>query len=190
MKQKQTAFTLIELMLGLFLAVLLGSLLVTILMAFKESYQRIITTATLLDDSRFAVAILRRHIHAAQSIYAIIPYSQLSALWKQRLGSRSDVLLLNEHSHEVAYYLSLASWKLNNKPIISLFMKPIGGRRQELVSNVVALHFTHKLNGVAYDITLKSLFPVLRLVKKFEDRYLYRTWHGFALVGTTDAATS
>ena len=190
MEHKQTAFTLLELMLGILLAAILSSLLVTVLVVFKDGYQRIMTVATLQDDGRFAVAVLRRRIHAAQSISSIIPHSQLSALWKQRLKSRSDVLLLKEQTQEVAYYISQASWTLNNRPVVSLFEKPLEGRRQELVANVVALHFKRELNGVAYDLTLKSMFPVLRLVKKFEDHYLYRVWYGFAIVGMTHAAFS
>lgn len=172
MIKRYTAFTLIESLLALTFAAALGSLLLAMLVSFKQAYQRITATATLLDDGRFAVTILRRHIHAATAVHEIIPYAQLTSLWQKRLKSRSDVLVLDERVGEVAYYIAQTSWQQHHQPVLALFEKPLATQRQELVAHVVALHFRHQQNGVAYDLAVSSQQPALR-----------QQWHGFAIAG-------
>ena len=183
MKAQQAAFTLLESLLGLVFTSVLTSVLLTTFIAFRACYQRVMTVALFQDDGGFAVSVLRRHIHAAEHVVQVIPQSQLTGTLKRELKSESDVLILKEATGNVAFYVALASWQQDGKEVHSLFEKPLESRRQELVAHVVKLHFKNEFGGISYDVTLRSSQPVLRFVHQFTDRYLYRTWYGFATVG-------
>ncbi len=174
-------FTLLDMLLGLLFCSVLSSVLITTYVTFKGGYQRVMVVATLQDDGRFAVELLRRHIHSAESIVNVIPIGQVPSALKQNLNNKSDVLILKEQGHDIAFYVAATSWTQNAKTVLALFEKPLDSRRQELVPYVEAVHFKRDLGGVYYDLTLRSQEPVLRFSKLITDRYLYRVWYGFAV---------
>jgi hypothetical protein len=181
MKVKQFAFTLIESMLSLLVASLLAGVLISTFIAFKACYQRVMTVAVMQDDGRFAIAVIRRDIHRAGAVDRIVSHGSLSGILKRKLKSKSDVLILKESKKDVAFYVAKSSWKRHGKFVDSLFEKPLDGRRMELVPDITGFHVKWLFGGVSYDITVRSAEPILRFVNTLTDRYLKRTWHGYAI---------
>lgn len=170
MINQYTAFTLIESMLALLLSSLLVITMIAVVLDLRQGYQRIMTTAYLLDAGRMATLSLSNRIHQATHVIKLIPKSQLSALLKQQLKSQSDVLILQLKQQQVAYYLATTYWTHAKKPIYALFEKPFSGLRRELVPHVMSLHFKQEGRGIAFSLTLQL------------DK-LKQQWHSFAIVG-------
>lgn len=184
---KLDGFTLLESMLAVFLASLLMTVLCATFISFKACYQRTVTVSVLQDDGRFAVSVLRRNINMADGVVQIIAKQNVSAALHKQLSNISDILILKNQDESTAFYLAQASWKQAGHFVTALFEKPLDGKRQELVAHVTELHFKAEYGGISYDVTLRSMAPVLRFVQKFVDRYVSRTWYGFAAVGVHHA---
>jgi len=187
MLSKSHAFTILESMLGLLLASLLITTLFVTFISFKECYKRVMVISVLQDDGRFAVSVLRRHINKAENVVQVISQASVSAKLRRNLKSKSDILILKYRGQDIAFYLAQASWKQDGRSVSALFEKPLGGQRQELIAHVVTLHFKSELGGISYDLTIRSLSPVLRFVNKLTDRFLYHVWYGFAAIGVDNA---
>ncbi len=176
----QQAVTILESMLGLVFASILSCVLLSGFLAFKKGYDCVMTLSTVDDDGRLAITILRHNINTAEAVIALIPQAQIGVLLQKQLKSKSDVLILQQHDQQVAFYLAWASWQQDGMPVESLFEKSLDGRRVELVSHVTSLHFKNAFNGISYELTVRSAKPLLRFVHHFFERYVYRHWYGFA----------
>jgi hypothetical protein len=185
---KSHGFTILESMLGLLLASLLIATLLVTFIAFKECYKRVMVVSTLQDDGRFAISILRRNINRAEDVMQVISQENVSAKMRSNLKNKSDVLILKEKDQDMAFYLAQAGWKPDGHHVSALFKKPFEGKRQELISHVTKLHFKSSLGGISYNLTVRSVAPVLKFINKFTGQFLYRTWYGFAAIGINHAA--
>lgn len=188
MLSKVLAFTILESMLGLLLSSLLMSIMVMTFVAFKQCYERVMVISTVQDDGRFAIAILRRNINQSEKISNIFTKNNIPARLHAELKNKSDVLILEKQGRYSAFYLAQASWKQDGRSVSALFEKPLDGQRQELIADVIDLHFKSQLGGIEYDLTVTSMSPVLRFVDKWTDRFLKRSWYGFAAVGVASNA--
>ncbi len=181
------AFTVVELMLALLLVSLLSAALITMYVNTKKSYQMVMTLASLLDDERYVMHLLKHKIENAEDL----------EMSKNKFHSTSDILVIQDTAKKkIAYYIAYTAWKHNGKPVLALFSKPIEGNREELSPNVVGLviKFSDSIStskGLDFAVIFRSSDEILKTPAPYTvynqkitplDRYLYQVGYGFSAI--------
>jgi type II secretory pathway component PulJ len=201
MRQSLVAFTLMELMLALFLASLLMVSLLAVYQSTWRRYSLLMNLSHLNLSGRLVRYQLSQKIAQSSSIIASYTKSSLPLSLKRQLKANSDVLLvckkLNENKQcqqQVAYYVTKTSWRQYGHVTWGLFEKPLDGRRQEMAAHVVGLYvepLPKTKQWVRFAVLLRSAQPILKQRMCYQvwghtvrayDRYLYRVWYGVGVV--------
>ncbi|ACJ17945.1 PilW family protein [Coxiella burnetii] len=160
----QTGFSLIELLVSLFLGSLLMIMLVKLYFSFRETAQWQDTLAAIQERERFGAYFLAQRIRQAgdstcepgetvDQSNAVIGYDSdhLPPDLRKESIPNSDVIVIGEclryHNKlqfiKTAYFISDMHRKEKGKPVFSLYEKPMDGARQELIADVnkLTIHY-------------------------------------------------
>ncbi len=164
---------LIELMVSIFLGALLFIGLIQVFLIFQRTWSWQNAWASMQEQQRYITHFFGNRIKMAGIADCEHAYSvnQALAIWgysfqsapanirrQMRLGS--DVLVIGACVHyrgvnqfvQIAYYISDSGRKeALGKPIYSLYEKPMGGEREELVSGITVFHLRYGVMSAAGD---------------------------------------
>ncbi len=168
------AFTLLEILLAIFLGILALSGSIMAYLSLKSNYMRQQLVSDLLDNTRFVGNLLNQRIATAGFIgcqsaemvdkqQGIMGYSgdHLPLEWQNQVVSKTDMFIIKScvsHSHlsqdakviKMAYFIG-DTHRVNSlgTPILALFEKPDGEDRLELASGVEQMQILYGISDIA-----------------------------------------
>ncbi len=167
MRKKVQAFSLIELLVASFISLILLSSLMQVYLTTKRNFELQITLSNMQDNARMLVYYLSRRIRMAglaicesntSSVNQTQAIQSLPKTIRRQVVKNTDAVTLAEcipyrkksQFMKIIYYIGRAAYQdYKNETVYALYEKPMGGRRELLVPNVINMQVKYGVLNLA-----------------------------------------
>ncbi len=184
MMSKTKGFSLIEILVALFLASLLVAGLITIYLQVKSSNRLDNALADIQERARFTIALLDHRVRLAGDASCENPSNP--TVQQHAIKGYQEALEIGECVHyqgrdrflRTKYYLANTHRKnQQGEPIIALYEKPMGGRREELTAGIAGMKIVYGVDAGNQSVRYRTLDHIKewRRVKSVKIALLFRS---------------